>query len=145
MKIASLTVSMVMAADAIGAQAPIENPLAANAETVAQGEKLYGARCAACHGKNLRGGEGPNLFRSRIVTGSSDQRFFEVLRKGIPGTEMVPMPLTDGEIRAIISFVQSLTRPGQGPPVRGDVAAGRKLFSSATTWCSPSLTTCATP
>jgi putative heme-binding domain-containing protein len=111
--------------------------LAANAfaqpspEALAQGESLYAARCAACHGKDLRGGEGPSLFRSRIVTGSPDERFFEVIRKGIPGTEMVAMPLTDQEIRRIVSFVHSLTKPGQGPPVRGDAAEGRKIFETA--------------
>lgn len=124
---------MLVLAGVVAAQTPARNSsrVAGNGDTVLAGEKLYGARCAACHGKNLRGGEGPSLFRSRIATGSLDQPFFDVIRKGIPGTEMSPMPLTDEQIRQVVSFVQSLTKPGHGPPVPGDAAAGRKVFSTA--------------
>src|SRR5437763_1059297 len=43
------------------------NPFAGNADAAVQGEKLYGARCAGCHGKDARGGEAPNLYKSRVV------------------------------------------------------------------------------
>ena len=119
MKIGALIVFM-MSAGRVSAQTRASNPVAGNSDMVAQGESLYSARCAACHGKNLHGAEGPSLFRSRIVTGSSDQRFFDVIRKGIPGTEMVPMPLADKQIWQVVSFVHSATRPGLGPPVAGD-------------------------
>jgi len=122
LKLALLSLSLLAALRVVAAQTP---------DGIAEGEKLYAARCAGCHGKDLRGGEGPNLFRSRIVTGSADQKFYDVIRKGIPGTEMVAMPLTDQQTWQIVRFVHSITKPGQGPPVPGDVAAGRKVFAAA--------------
>ena len=95
------------------------------------GESLYAARCAACHGKDLRGGEAPSLHRSRVVVSAPERRFFEVLKNGIPGTEMAPVNLPDAQIESIVRYVLSQTRPGQGPPVTGDVNAGRKLFATA--------------
>ena len=96
--------------------------------SLAAGEKLYAVRCAACHGKDARGGEGPSLYRSRIVVSAPERRFFEVLKNGIPGTEMAPLKLPEEQIWQIVRFVHSETRPGQGPPVAGDVDAGRAVF-----------------
>ena len=107
------------------------NPLAGNAGAIAAGEKLYAARCAVCHGKDARGGEGPSLYRSRVVVSAPERRFFDVLKHGIPGTEMAPLNAGDEQIWQIVSFVHSQTRPGQGPPVAGDVEAGRVLFAQA--------------
>ena len=125
MRLGRFTLSLVLAATAFYAQPPNDR------ETIARGEKLYGSRCAVCHGKDLGGGEGPSLLRSRIVNGASDQRFFDVIRKGIPGTEMAPMPLSDEQTRQIVVFVQSRAKPGHGPPVPGDAAAGRSVFLNA--------------
>ena len=125
MRLGRFTLSLILAATAFYAQPPNDR------ETIARGEKLYASRCAVCHGKDLGGGEGPSLLRSRIVTGSSDQRFFDVIRKGIPGTEMAPMPLSDEQTWQIVVFVQSRAKPGHGPPVAGDAAAGRNVFLNA--------------
>jgi putative heme-binding domain-containing protein len=95
------------------------------------GESLYAARCAACHGKDLRGGEAPGLHRSRVVVSAPQRRLFEVLKNGIPGTEMAPVSLPDAQIESIVRYVHSRTRPGLGPPVAGDVNAGRGLFATA--------------
>src|SRR5262245_33411185 len=107
------------------------NPLAGNAEAAIRGEKLYLSRCAPCHGKDARGGEGPSLFRSRIVISSPAGRFFDVLKNGIAGTEMAPANLPDEQIWEIVTYVHSQARPGQGPPLQGDVEAGRKLFEES--------------
>lgn len=107
------------------------NPLTGNAEAIARGEKLYGVRCAVCHGRDARGGEAPSLHKSRLVVLSPDRRFFEVVKLGIPGGEMPPMPGPDEAIWQIVAFVHSIAKPGMGPPVPGDRNAGREVFHTA--------------
>lgn len=107
------------------------NPLAGKPEAIAAGEKLYGARCAPCHGKGGKGAEGPNLHRSRAVVVSPPMRLFEVVRKGIPGSEMPPFSGEDEKVWQIVSYLHSITRPGLGPPVPGDPEAGRRVFQSS--------------
>jgi len=107
------------------------NPVAASPEAIARGEKLYGSRCAVCHGRDGRGGEAPSLHKSRVVVLSPDRRFFEVVKSGIPGTEMPPLPGPDEPVWQIVAYVHSLAKPGMGPPVPGDAQAGREVFTRA--------------
>ncbi len=107
------------------------NPLAGKAEAIAQGEQLYGVRCAACHGKDARGGQGPDLHKSRVFQVSPERRFFDIVKDGFPSGEMPPLNAPDDQIWQIIAWVHSQTKPGQGPPVAGDVERGRKTFADA--------------
>lgn len=68
---------------------------------------------------------------SRVVLSSPDRRFFEILKNGMPGTEMAPQNLSEDQIWQIVSYVHSQTKPGQGPPVPGDVQAGHSVFVEA--------------
>jgi len=95
-----------------------------------RGEALYGARCAGCHGRDGRGGEAPNLHKSRLVVLSPPARLFDVVRNGIPGTGMPPLAGPDADAWDIVAFVHSVAKPGMGKPVEGDVEAGRGLFRS---------------
>ena len=58
------------------------NPLAGDANAIAQGGTLYRARCFGCH--MASGGSGPRIFRSRL----DPRRYFEIVEKGLPGTLM---------------------------------------------------------
>ncbi len=107
------------------------NPFAGDAAALAKGEKLYGVRCAICHGKDGRGGEAPSLHKSRIVVLSPDRRFFDVVKFGIPGTEMPPLPGPDDAAWQVVAYVHSIAKPGAGPPVPGDADAGRRIFERA--------------
>lgn len=99
--------------------------------SVAKGEKLYLATCAGCHGPNLRGGEGPSLYYSRVVVNQPPRNFLNVLKNGIPKTEMIPWKLPEEQLWQIVAFVYSHARPGMGPPVAGDVEAGKAVFQTA--------------
>jgi putative heme-binding domain-containing protein len=98
---------------------------------VQAGADLYRRTCAACHGMNLKGGEGPNLFRSRVVVAGSPQALVAVLREGIPGTEMRAYRWSAEQFDQLVAFLHSKTRPGAGPPLTGDAAAGRVVFHKA--------------
>jgi mono/diheme cytochrome c family protein len=57
---------------------------------VAAGGKLFAAHCAACHGPLGEGGRGVKL--TTLTRASDDKSLFNIIRKGIPGTEMPPAP-----------------------------------------------------
>jgi len=80
-----------------------------------EGERLYGAYCASCHGTNGEGREGPSLNHPVFLAAASDTYLVETIRRGRRGTSMpgfgLPSPanpqLADHEIEAIASFVRS--------------------------------------
>lgn len=98
---------------------------------VARGRTIYAQHCAACHGATL---EGQPNWRARLANGRlpapphdatghtwhhSDRQLFEMTRNGtaamMPGYE-TDMPaykdiLGDGDIRAVLSFIQSTWPP----------------------------------
>lgn len=50
-----------------------------------KGKALFGQNCAACHGENARGGEGPNLVRSLVVLhDEKGEAIGQVVRNGRP-------------------------------------------------------------
>jgi len=107
------------------------NPLAADREPIASGATTYAARCAGCHGRDGKGGEAPSLHKSRIVMLSPDQRFFDVLKEGVPGVGMPPLTGPDAAIWEVVAYVQSIAKAGMGLPVPGDPHAGRAVFQEA--------------
>ena len=64
-----------------------------DAAAVKAGEPLYQANCAACHGQNARGGEGPNLVRSAIVLhDTKGEEIGAVVKNGRPQAGMPAFP-----------------------------------------------------
>jgi high-affinity iron transporter len=98
---------------------------AANAGDTADGRRIYGERCAACHG-DAGGGDGPaamalepkprNFRDAAFWRGRSVPQLRLVVRDGRPGTMMAPFRdvLSDEEIDAVVAYVQSF-RPGPAP------------------------------
>src|ERR1700733_13157171 len=86
---ALLTTSVLLAA-----QAPTPSPTPAannphlgNPQSVRSGMALYRIGCADCHGLDGSGYRGPDLIAA-MAAGLTDERLFQTIRKGIPGTEM---------------------------------------------------------
>ncbi len=77
------------------------------AELVAQGQKVYNANCAACHGPT--GAGVPNVFPaltgSKIATGPVAGHL-NIVMKGKPGTAMAAFAnqLSDADIAAVVTF-----------------------------------------
>jgi putative heme-binding domain-containing protein len=109
----------------------IAGATALGAETVPPGREVYGKYCAPCHGANARGGEGPSLFRSRVVVTGTREALGRIVREGIPGTSMIPFRIADEQIQQLVTYLHSITRPGEGPPVAGDAALGEAVFRKA--------------
>ena len=73
-----------------------------------------------------------NLLVSRTVQRGTGAALFQVIRKGLPGTEMPPQKdLSDEQIWQVVTYLRGRARPGLGPQLEGNVEAGRAVFKSA--------------
>jgi mono/diheme cytochrome c family protein len=73
---------------------------------VAQGEAVYEASCAVCHGADLGGGVGPALGAGSVVAGQDDATVSDVIvngRASMPAWEGV---LSAEDIEAVIAFIR---------------------------------------
>ena len=87
---------------------------------IEQGQRLYESLCGSCHGPQGNGGRGANLAQPRLRRASDDQALFNIIRRGIRGTEMPGSPLTPIQVSSIAAYVKTLGRvapediPGDG-------------------------------
>ena len=83
------------------------NPHLGNRESIRAGMALYRVRCGDCHGLDATGYRGPDL--TAILSGGiNDERLFDVIRRGVPGTDMPPTKLTDAETWQLVHFIRHL-------------------------------------
>lgn len=120
----------LMPATPIAAQAA---PLAtASASDVAAGRRIFDAQCAWCHGAEGAGGAGPGLQRARLQHAADDRALVQIVRQGVPGTEMpgFALSLTETTAWQTAAYVRSLgrTKPAAVP---GDARRGAELYESA--------------
>src|SRR5688572_24263665 len=91
-----------------------------------QGKKLYGGRCAGCHGPTGDGGKGTNLATPQLPRAQTDEALYRVIRQGLRDTEMPGHNMTPREIWQIAAYVRTLGRvPNES--VSGDATRGREL------------------
>jgi mono/diheme cytochrome c family protein len=86
-----------------------------NVETVEGGKSLFAASCASCHGETGAGNgpaagalaPSPTNFHVKRPT---QERAWDVLENGVPGTAMPPWQsqLSADERRVLVEFVRSL-------------------------------------
>lgn len=107
-------------------------PLAnASAKDLAEGQKIFDAQCAWCHGASGTGGTGPNLQRATLRNAATDAALAQIVRNGIPGTEMpsFAIALTERMAWQTASYVKSLGRV-RSKPLPGDAKRGAELYIS---------------
>ena len=121
---------------------------------IAKGKTQYELICAACHGRDLRGGDmgGPNLLRSALVLGevTPGEAIGHVIKNGRPEATppMPPLPLADDDIKAVAEYIHSVVgkspRQGMPPPgettlelnvLVGNAAAGEQFFAAKCASC----------
>jgi putative heme-binding domain-containing protein len=112
----------------------LNNPHVGNAESIRSGMTLYRVRCADCHGLDARGYRGPDLVAA-LAGGMADEKLFQTIRKGVPGTEMPPSRAPDDELLMLIAYLRktgTVTAPAR--PI-GNVENGARLFAANCTSC----------
>src|SRR4029453_3356641 len=107
---------------------PDTNPYSSAAD-LEIGRRLYNGRCGHCHGLNGEGGRGAVLNAGRFRRGGTDRELFQIVRTGIPDTEMpgaaiLPSP----DIWRLVAYVKQLSKQGTSEPSRGDVTAGAIVY-----------------
>ena len=122
---------------------------APDAAAAKKGEPLYSQNCAACHGENARGSQGPNLVRSVVVLhDENDEEIGAVIKNGRPQGGMPPFPqLSTGDIHNIDQYIKlqielAANRGTYGATygdlrnkVTGDAAAGQVFFEAHCKQC----------
>ena len=81
----------------------------------AQGQRLYGAACASCHGNPGEGKEGPQLNNPVFLDLATDSYLFKTIQNGRSGTSMAAFgagssvrgALTEPEISSIVAFLRA--------------------------------------
>ena len=115
---------------------PAKNPLEGNAQAISNGKAMFRNRCAGCHGPDARGYLGPDLT-GYWAAGGADDRMFDIVRRGVPGTEMTgadPARVLDKDIWQILAFVRTLS--GRTVPAStGDAANGERIFRANCSSC----------
>ncbi len=114
---------------------PGKNPHLNNKESIRGGLSLYRRLCGECHGLDATGYRGPDLT-AYMAGGAADEALFQVIRKGVPGTEMPASNRPDHELLQIIAYLRNLggAAPAEAAPV-GNVANGEKFFAANCTNC----------
>ena len=112
---------------------PGTNPHLGNKASLKSGLALYRVRCGDCHGLDARGYRGPDL--TAVLGGMPDERLFQLIRKGVPGTEMPPSTAPDDDVLMIIAYLRDMSAPAAAETVSGNVDNGAKIFSSQCALC----------
>lgn len=108
---------------------PKENPNTAPAD-LKNGQQLFMAQCARCHGPKGEGGRGAVLTQLRLPHAPDDQSLFLVIRDGIKGTEMPGgYALDTREAWQLTAYVRSLGRIAN-ETVSGDPKRGQQLYQA---------------
>lgn len=95
---------------AMAAEIPVagDNPYAGNEAVIKEGEELFEANCAACHGEKLEGGIGPSLVDEEWLYGSTDKDIFVSVSGGRPnGMPPFGPTLGDDKVWKIVTFIKS--------------------------------------
>src|SRR5690242_12154788 len=115
---------------------PTKNPLEGNAFAISNGRAMFRNRCAGCHGPDARGYLGPDLT-AFWSAGGTDDRMFDVVRNGVPGTEMIgadPQRVFDKEIWQVLAYIRTLSAVPPPAPT-GDAANGERIFRANCSSC----------
>jgi len=110
---------------------PAKNPLEGDKFAITNGGAMFRNRCAGCHGPDAHGYLGPDLT-SFWSAGGTDDRMFDIVRRGVPGTEMIgadPQRVLDKEIWQVLAYIRTLSAVPPAPAT-GDAANGERIFRS---------------
>jgi putative heme-binding domain-containing protein len=108
---------------------PGANPHLNNKESIRGGMSLYRRYCGECHALDATGYRGPNLM-AYMANGAADEAMFQVIRRGVPGTEMPQSNRPDHEILQMIAYLRNIgsVAPAETMPA-GNLANGEQLFA----------------
>lgn len=110
------------------------------AASAATGQKVFSARCAACHGEDGSGGIGSVLNSDSFLSLASDEFLYTAIAKGRPGTGMPAWRhLAAEDVADLIAFLRTWQRSApvadSGAHRRGKAEFGRLLYERGCVQC----------
>jgi putative heme-binding domain-containing protein len=131
------TIGLLVAQEPSAKNPAANNPHLSNPQSIRSGMALYRIRCADCHGLDARGYRGPDLT-ALLAGDTTDERLFQTIRKGVPGTDMPAareIDAPDDDLLMMIAYLRKLGTVA-APEIRvGNVDNGARLFASQCTSC----------
>jgi len=110
------------------------NPHLGNPQSIRSGMGLFRIRCGDCHGLDAKGYRGPDL--TALLAGDvTDERLFQTMRKGVPGTDMPASTAPDDDLLLVIAYLRKLGTVAPAEKPSGNVENGRRLFASQCVSC----------
>lgn len=104
------------------------NPFTSDAD-VAKGAVTFKNQCASCHGADARGGaQGPDLSSGQFRKATSDESLFQIINRGIPGTNMPAFLLNPGPAWQVVAYIRSLSL-NKRTHIDGDATKGARLYA----------------
>jgi putative heme-binding domain-containing protein len=110
-----------------------KNPREGDPAAIQAGGALFRERCADCHGADAKGVSGPDLTRL-WTTEASDERVFQTIRSGIPGSIMPSSPAPDAELWAIVAYLRNIST-AKSEESSGNVANGARILAAQCASC----------
>jgi putative heme-binding domain-containing protein len=133
--IALLAMNALLAAQEPATKNPAaNNPHLGNPQSIRSGMALYRTRCADCHGLDASGYRGPDL-NAVIAGGATDERLFQTIRKGVPGTDMPSTTDPDDDLLMIIAYLRKIGSAAPSDAPAGNVDNGSRLFAAQCASC----------
>ena len=105
-----------------------------NEASIRTGMMQYRMRCGECHGLDAKGYRGPDLTVA-IGGAMNDERLFQTIRKGVPGTEMTPSRVSDDVILMMIAYLRNLGTVAPPETPIGNVENGQRVFAAQCSLC----------
>jgi cytochrome c oxidase cbb3-type subunit III len=96
---------------------------------LAEGERIFGAQCSFCHGPSGEGALGPPLAVPRLRHAPDDAALFEVIREGIPNSDMPANVMTDAQTWQLVAFVRSIGKAKESKS-SGDPKLGEQIYAA---------------
>ena len=114
-----------------------KNPLEGNRDAIRNGGAMFRNRCAGCHGPDARGYVGPDLT-GLWASGVADDRIFDTVRRGVPGTDMPaadPERVPDREIWQVLAYVRTVAASTPQQALAGSPDKGERIFQGTCRTC----------
>jgi len=112
----------------------VRNPLEGNRDAIASGGSIFREVCATCHGIDAKGVRGQDLT-ALWLNGFTDERVFQTIRRGVPGTEMPPISQSENAIWSVVAYLRSINATAESPAAAGNIAKGEQQFTRVCAGC----------
>lgn len=112
-----------------------KNPRDGDPAAVREGAEFFRTRgCADCHGLDAKGIRGPDLT-SLWESGIPEDRLFQIVRRGIPGSEMPATNSPDDDIWSVVAYLHTLNTGVSKETITGSTENGSRIFSAKCVAC----------